>query len=128
LTGCRTKEVLEAPWCEFDRTRERVWTIPPERMKGGIVHRVPLGDAAIEEVLDALEKLPPSEWLFASQQQRRDRRNRSVSSMLMRRVLQRLGHAGLSVHGFRSSFRDWAAEQATRFPRLDGERAYPRGA
>jgi integrase len=116
LTGCRSSEVLEAPWSEFDRIKERVWTIPAARMKGGIVHRVPLGDAAIEEVLDALEKLPPSDWLFASQQQRKDRLNRPVSPMLMRRVLQRLGH-DVSVHGFRSSFRDWAAEQATRFPR-----------
>jgi integrase len=115
LTGTRSNEVLEAPWSEFENPDERVWVIPAERMKGRIVHRVPLSDPALE-LRDALQRLRQGPFLFTSMQQRKDRLAKPVSPMLMRRTLAKLGHGEMTVHGFRSSFRDWCAEQ-TRFPR-----------
>jgi integrase len=104
LTGSRTGEVLGARWEELDFDA-RVWTVPEARMKAGEVHRVPLTDAmlAILEPLKALK----SEVIFEGQ-----KRHRPLSNMAMLMLLRRMGVEGVTVHGFRSAFRDWAADVA----------------
>ncbi|MEM8631092.1 MAG: tyrosine-type recombinase/integrase [Pseudomonadota bacterium] len=104
LTAARTSEVLEMKWPEVD-FEERLWTVPAERMKGGVSHRVPLTDEmlAILEPLKALK----SEYVFEGQ-----RRHAPLSNMSMLMLLRRMGIKDVTVHGFRSSFRDWAAEEA----------------
>jgi integrase len=106
LTAGRTGEVLGARWDEIDRA-ERVWTIAGERMKGGKEHRVPLSDAALQ-VIDAMTGLRVNEYVFPG-------RNGSLGHNAMLRVLAALGRE-VSVHGFRSTFRDWAGE-TTAHPR-----------
>ncbi|MDP2082840.1 MAG: tyrosine-type recombinase/integrase [Pseudotabrizicola sp.] len=104
LTGSRTSEVLNAQWGEFDFVA-RLWTCPAERMKGGILHRVPLTDEmlAIIEPLRALQ----SDYVFEGQ-----KRHRPLSNMAMLMLLRRMQVEGITVHGFRSAFRDWASEAA----------------
>jgi integrase len=113
LTGCRSNEVLGARWEEFDLT-EKTWVIPPARMKGGVTHRVPLSETALD-VLKTLQQLRQGPFLFTSMQQRKDRLAKPVSPMLMRRTLAKLGHAGLTVHGFRTSLRGWGKQHG--YPR-----------
>jgi integrase len=97
LTAARTEEVTGATWPEFD-LHAKVWTIPPERMKGGREHVVPLSDAAVAILLTMDRREPP----FA------------VSENTMLYLVQKPVPKGFglpfTVHGFRSSFRDWAAE------------------
>lgn len=115
LTAARTGEVIGAMWSEID-VHEKVWTVPAERMKGGREHRVPLPD----RVLAILEELPRengSEHVFIG-----SRAGRPLSNMAMLKVLQRMGRGDLTVHGFRSTFRDWAAE-TTSYPREVAEMA-----
>lgn len=104
LTACRTSEVLGATWAEID-AETRLWAIPKERMKGGVEHRVPLTD----EMLRILEPLRVmrSEYVFEGQ-----KRHRPLSNMSMLMLLRRMGRNDFTVHGFRSSFRDWAADVA----------------
>ncbi len=105
LTAARTGEVRGAVWSEIDGD---VWTIPAARMKAEREHRVPLSRAALEIV----ESLPQLEsYLFPGQ-----RRSAPLSNGSLPMVLKRMGHMGITVHGFRSTFRDWCAEQ-TNFPR-----------
>ncbi|MFN0114180.1 MAG: tyrosine-type recombinase/integrase, partial [Paracoccaceae bacterium] len=104
LTGSRTGEVLGARWEEFDFAA-RLWTVPEERMKAGETHRVPLTGAMIA-ILEPLKALR-SEVVFEGQ-----RRHRPLSNMAMLMLLRRMGGAEVTVHGFRSAFRDWAAEVA----------------
>lgn len=102
-TAARTSEVLEATWSEFD-LEGGLWIIPEERMKAGTLHRVPL----TEPVLRLIKSLPThSEFLFPGLKP-----NRPLSNMAMLQVLRRMGAEGVTVHGFRSSFRDWAADVA----------------
>jgi integrase len=102
LTGSRTSEVLRMRWEEIDFDA-RLWTCPADRMKGGEVHRVPLTD----EMLGILEhqKSFASEVVFEGQ-----KRHTPLSNMSMLMLLRRMGVEGVTVHGFRSTFRDWAAE------------------
>ena len=104
LTGSRTGEVLGMRWDELDLDAQ-LWTCPAERMKGGEDHRVPITDEmqAIIEPLKALE----SEYVFEGQ-----RRHKPLSNMAMLMLLRRMQVEGVTVHGFRSTFRDWAAEVA----------------
>ena len=104
LTGSRTGEVLGARWDEVDFTA-RVWTVPAGRMKGGTEHRVPLTEAmlAILEPLKAMK----SEFVFEGQ-----KRHAPLSNMAMLMLLRRMKIEGVTVHGFRSTFRDWASEVA----------------
>ncbi|WP_425093974.1 tyrosine-type recombinase/integrase [Tropicimonas sp. S265A] len=104
LTACRTSEILEARWEEFD-TEARLWTIPAERMKGGVAHRVPLTDEMVR-ILDQMRPMA-SDYLFEGQ-----RRHQPLSNMSMLMLLRRMGREQFTVHGFRSSFRDWAAESS----------------
>lgn len=99
LTAARTSEVLNA---EITEIKNGVWTIPPERMKAGKEHRVPLSDAA-QAVIDGLSN--EGVFLFPG-----TKAKSPLSNMSMAKTVHRLGFDA-TVHGFRSSFRDWAAEQ-----------------
>lgn len=104
LTGSRTAEVLGMRWDELDFI-DNVWTCPPVRMKTGEEHRVPL----TEEMLAILEPLKAlqSEYVFEGQ-----KRHQPLSNMAMLMLLRRMGVEEVTVHGFRSTFRDWASEYA----------------
>jgi len=107
LTAARTSECIGGRWSEID-IDSAVWTIPPGRMKVGQQHRVPLTAAALS-VLSALPRRPDCDLIFPGA-----RPNRTLSNMAMLELLRGM-RPGLTVHGFRSSFRDWAAE-CTDFP------------
>ncbi|GAA6206738.1 site-specific integrase [Cognatishimia sp. WU-CL00825] len=104
LTGSRTSEALGLRWEELD-LEARLWTCPAERMKGGQEHRVPLTD----EMLATIEPLKAmnSEYVFEGQ-----KRHKPLSNMAMLMLLRRMQVEGVTVHGFRSTFRDWASEVA----------------
>jgi integrase len=104
LTGSRTGEVLGMKWEEVDPDT-RLWTCPADRMKGGEIHRVPLTDEmlAIIEPLRAMQ----SDYVFEGQ-----KRHKPLSNMAMLMLLRRMEVEGVTVHGFRSTFRDWASEAA----------------
>lgn len=107
LTCARTGEVIGATRKEFDLAKG-VWTIPAGRMKGGVEHRVPLSARATAIVRKML-KTPQGDYVFPGQ-----REGKPLSNMALLQVLQeRLGREDLTVHGFRSSFRDWAAERTS---------------
>lgn len=114
LTACRTIETTGARWEEFDLERN-VWLIPASRMKAKIAHRVPLSPQA-RAVIDDMAEIRTSDFVFPGR-----RANSHLSNMAMLELLQD-EHPTLTVHGFRSSFRDWAAE-CTAFPRLVAEAA-----
>ncbi|MGE4337380.1 MAG: tyrosine-type recombinase/integrase [Pigmentiphaga sp.] len=103
LTACRTSEVLGATWSEINQD-EHVWIIPASRMKAGKEHRVPLTSAALS-VLEKLPRVDDNPHLFPGL-----RKGRPLSNMAMLMGLRRLGRGDLTMHGFRSTFRDWAAE------------------
>jgi integrase len=108
LTAARTGEAIGARWSELDLA-ERLWTVPGERMKAGKEHRVPLSDAALA-ILDDMRAIRQSDFVFPG-----GRAGRPISNMAMLMLLRRMGRGDLTAHGFRSSFRDWAAER-TGFP------------
>jgi integrase len=108
LTAARSGEVLGAQWEEFDLQRQ-VWTVPATRMKAGREHRVPLSRRAIS-ILNALSDSRSGNYVFPG-----DKRDRPLSVMALAMVLRRMRIQNVTVHGFRSSFRDWAAE-CTNFP------------
>lgn len=114
LTATRTGETLGASWSEID-LKNRVWTIPAERMKARRPHRVPLSDASIDVIEQA--KGRHKEWVFPGPS---DLGPLSNMSLLM--LLRREKQESATTHGFRSSFRDWAAEK-TSFPREVAEMA-----
>jgi integrase len=116
LTATRTNETLKARWSEID-LKTKVWTIPGDRMKTGREHRVPLQAAAVA-VLDKLRAAHPNgDWVFPG-----PGRGQTLSSMALLMTLRRMKRGDLTTHGFRSTFRDWAAEQ-TAFPREVAEAA-----
>ena len=100
LTAARSGEVIGATWDEID-LEQAIWTIPAKRMKTGKAHRVPLSTRATD-VLEAAKSLD-SDWLFPSA------KGYKLSGMAMSMLLRRM-EQDCTVHGFRSSFRDWAAE------------------
>ena len=130
LTAARTSEVLEATWGEVDMSVPRrvvigrdekgepitvtagaLWTVAANRMKGKREHRVPLSMPALGVLRDALllrTSEDPATPIFLGQN-----RTSPLSNMTMTALLRRMGHGDLTVHGFRSTFRDWVAE-ATR--------------
>lgn len=114
LNASRSGEVLGARWSEIDR-KTKVWTLPAIRMKAGIEHRVPLTDAALT-ILDRVEVVRRGEYVFPGQKP-----DRPLSIMAMEMMLRRM-KVDVTVHGFRSSFRDWAGE-STSFPREIAETA-----
>lgn len=100
LTATRTSEVLGATWGEVD-LEKAIWTIPPARMKASKEHRVPLSPRAVE-ILEFLKPLNKT-WVFPAA------KGGKLSGMAMTMVLRRM-KVDATVHGFRSAFRDWAAE------------------
>lgn len=115
LTACRSGEVLGARWEEFDLDK-KVWTVPKERMKAGHAHRVPLSARALE-IVQTLPRLDGNPHVFPGQ-----KAGKPLSSMAMEMQLRRMKRDDITVHGFRSSFRDWASEQ-TSFPHETCEHA-----
>src|SRR5216683_7548081 len=109
LTAARTGEVINAPWDEVDLD-EKLWVVAAARMKAEREHRVPLSAAAMA-VLKRMKEICESEFVFAGGKQ-----GKPLSNMAMLAVLKRIGRGDLTCHGFRSTFRDWAAE-STNFPR-----------
>lgn len=104
LTAARTNEAINAKSEEFD-LENATWTIPATRMKGKREHRVPLSDRAVEIVRDMLAL--KSDWVFPGA-----RPGKPMSNMAMLALLDRM-NVTVTVHGFRSSFRDWAAERTS---------------
>ena len=137
LTACRSGEVRGAQWSEFDFT-ERVWTIPAERMKARREHQVPISDAALAVLMSIrntdmvsmgqLSIPADSRFVFAGTKMQ------ALSDMSLTAVIRRMNGDGdkpiwvdangdgITVHGFRSSFRMWAAEM-TAYPREVAEHA-----
>ena len=115
LTATRTNEVLNAQWNEFD-LKKAIWTIPAVRMKAGHEHRIPLTARAVA-ILKSLHRLPHNDHVFPG-----NARGKPLSSMAMSMLLRRMGKPEITVHGFRSTFRDWASEQ-TSFPHETCEHA-----
>jgi integrase len=110
LTAARTGEVIGARWSEIDMMNTAIWSIPASRMKAGVGHRVPLSDAALA-VLRQAAKLRQSNAdgpVFPGGTGGKGAAG--LSNMAMLAVLRRMKREDLTVHGFRSSFRDWAAE------------------
>ncbi len=103
LTAARTGEIIGARWKEIDLDAN-VWTVPASRMKSDREHRVPLSAEALA-ILAQLEKGNPDDPVFTG------RSGASLSNMALLMLLRRMGHEKLTAHGFRSTFRDWAAER-----------------
>lgn len=123
LTAARTSEVTGARWPEID-FGAKVWTIPAERMKGHRDHRrdhrVPLSDRALEILQTRkteCDQIGETEFVFVG-----DRAGAGLSNNAMLALLDRMGRGDITVHGFRSTFRDWAAE-TTAYPREVAEMA-----
>ena len=104
LTVARTGETLGACWSEVNFA-DKVWSVPADRMKAGVEHRVPLCDRAIT-ILRDLEHVRTTDFVFPGW-----KNGKPLSSMAMAKTLLRMNNENVTVHGFRSSFRDWAAEQ-----------------
>jgi integrase len=116
LTAARTGEVIGARWDEID-LKTALWTIPGDRMKAGRDHRVPISPAAMA-VLEEMSKIrQPGGWVFPGA-----RSGRPLSNMVLLQLLKRMDRGDLTAHGFRSTFRDWAAER-TAYPREVAEAA-----
>lgn len=109
LTAARSGEVYGATWDEFD-LHAGIWTIPATRMKAGREHVVPLSKTALA-IVQNLHEVRSGPYVFPGQ-----RSNRPLSSAAMEMLLRRMGKDAYTVHGFRSSFRDWAGDE-TDYPR-----------
>lgn len=132
LTAARSGEVRGMTWGEVN-LEEKLWTVPANRMKAGEEHKVPLSDAAIAVLKTVNEDgLKADDYVFPAP------RGGSLSDMALSQLLKRMGRTGITVHGFRSTFRDWAGDK-TEFEReviemalahtltSEVERAYRRG-
>jgi integrase len=115
LTAARSGEALGMIWDEVDETA-KVWTVPPARMKAAREHRVPLSARALAVLAEAA-KARTGEFVFPGSGV-----DRPLSVMAMEMVLRRMGLDNVTVHGFRSAFRDWAGNE-THFPREVAEAA-----
>lgn len=102
LTAARSGEVRHAKWDEVD-LGQALWILPPDRMKAGREHRVPLSDQAVS-ILKAMPRFEECSLIFPGT------RLQPLSDMSLAAVLKRMGFGHITVHGFRSTFRDWAAE------------------
>jgi integrase len=107
LTAARTGQVIGAKWSEINLA-ERLWIIPAERMKASKEHRVPLSDAAVA-IVKAMAEIRQGNFVFPG-----IKAGRGLGERTVLKLIERM-RRGVTVHGFRSSFRDWAAER-TAFP------------
>ena len=108
LTAARSGEILGMGWSEVDLDK-KIWTVPANRMKAGREHRVPLSERAVA-ILRQLADIKTGDFVYPGQ-----RKNRRLSNMAIFMMLRRM-KADVTVHGFRSSFRDWAGNES-HFPR-----------
>ena len=108
LTVARSGEILGMRWDEIDLAK-KIWTLPAHRMKAGREHRVPLSSRAVT-ILHGLAKRS-SDFVFPGQ-----RRDKPLAATAMEMMLRRMKIDNATVHGFRSSFRDWAGNE-TGYPR-----------
>jgi integrase len=115
LTAARSGEALGARWSEINLP-SRIWTVPAARMKATREHRIPLSSRAIE-ILREMQVLRDGEYVFPGQ-----RRGQPLSSMALEMVLRRMRVGDVTVHGFRSTFRDWCGNR-TNYPRELAEHA-----
>jgi integrase len=115
LTATRTSETINARWDEIDLAA-KLWVIPAGRIKAGKEHRVPLS-APVLAILRQLAETRSGEFVFPG-----GKAGKPLSNMALLALLKRMGRGELTVHGFRSAFRDWAAER-THFPREVAEMA-----
>jgi integrase len=106
LTACRTGEVVGAKWEEIDLT-SNIWTIPPERMKAGVQHRVPLSTRAIQ-IINLMKTQAHNEYLFPSYSVAKNTHMSSGSCLVAMKKMD--SFKGYTPHGLRSTFRDWASE------------------
>jgi integrase len=109
LTAARTSEITNARWAEID-IANAIWRIPANRMKAGRPHEIPLTPNSLA-LLQNMRSLGDGTFVFPS-----SRPARAMSNMAMAVLLRRMGQTSVTVHGFRSTFRDWAGE-TTAFPR-----------
>ncbi len=109
LTATRTGEVIGAKWDEID-LNAALWTIPAARMKAHREHRVPLSPRAVK-LLQGLLAKRQGDYVFPGQKE-----GKPLSNKAMLELLKRMDRGDLTVHGFRSTFRDWASER-TNYPR-----------
>ena len=110
LTAARTGEIIGAQWFEMDLL-DKTWTLPATRMKAGREHRVPLSARALA-ILQEMQPHRQAEDAFVFPG---GKNGRPLSNMAFLMLLRRMGLGDVTAHGFRSSFRDWAAER-TNFP------------
>lgn len=111
LTAARVSEVRFAKKAEIDLVA-RVWRVPAERTKSGREHIVPLSARALEVVKAAMQTDLKSDLIFPSP----ERKNKALSENTFTKIAQGLDFGSVTMHGFRSSFRDWAGEK-THYPR-----------
>ena len=109
LTAARTDEIRCSTWSELDLNRQ-MWVIPKERMKAKNEHRVALSGDAVA-LIERLQKL--DNYLFSG-----SKKSKPISNGAMSQLLKRMGYTDITVHGFRSTFRDWVAEQTNFSGRL----------
>ena len=109
LTAARTGEVRGAKWCEIDLTAS-VWTIPAERMKAGREHRIPLSSRTIEILTSIQSNRNPEEFVFPGW-----KAGTGLSDGALLALMKKINFGPYTPHGFRSTFRDWAAEEAYEF-------------
>lgn len=107
LTCVRSGEARGARWSEIEGG---VWTIPADRMKGGVTHRIPLTDDALA-LLDDVRGLDP-ELIFPSLQSGKQGKAKEQSVNVFKALFKRMKREGFTTHGFRSTFRDWCSESA----------------
>ena len=116
LTAARSGEVRGMTWDELD-LEKKLWTVPGSRMKAGATHQVPLSDAAVAIVTSIKNKTTRhDDFVFKAP------RGGAFSDMALSQLLKRMGRPDITVHGFRSSFRDWAGDK-TQFGREEVEMA-----
>lgn len=106
LTACRTSEIINSTWEEINLDT-KVWIIPPERMKMRKEHRIPLTESAVE-VMRYMIQFKNSEYVFPGQ-----KRDKPLSNMAMAELLKGMKVESATVHGFRSTFRDWAGDKTS---------------
>ncbi|WEJ32177.1 site-specific integrase [Devosia sp. SD17-2] len=115
LTAARTNEVRQAKWSEIDFAA-RLWTVPKERMKSGKEHEVPLSDRAVA-ILEGQRQKATSDLVFEG-----GKEGAAISDTAMVKILRESGAGDATLHGLRSSFRDWAGDE-TQYPRDVAEAA-----
>lgn len=104
LTASRTSEVIGAQWTEFDMEK-KLWIVPKERMKAGKEHRVPLVNRAIS-IIKKMQPFAAGKFVFPG-----GKADKPLSNMAMAMLLRRMEYEGITVHGFRSAFRDFIGEE-----------------